>query len=120
MEREVVTIAPDEFFISNRGRLERAWAAFLYIFIEAWQASEKTEVRKYIEGKVSLNKLERALEDASKSGLIEKLREVRHYMCHRDRRQYWDKGRYIHIGNLATMMKLNNEFGAIFLQIMRP
>jgi hypothetical protein len=120
MEGEELTTSPDEFFISNRGRLERAWAAFPYILIEAWRAKSKTKARQYIESKVSLSKLEQTLHEADQSGLTEKLREVRHYMCHRDRRQYWDRGRYIHIWNLTALMKLNDEFGAIFLQIMRP
>jgi hypothetical protein len=118
MQREDVAETPQEFFISDRGRLERAWAAYLYILIEAWRAKSNASVRQYIESKISLDTLEQTLAEADESGLIQKLREVRHCMCHRDRWQYWDKGRYEHLGNLTDMLKLNHEFGKIFLSVM--
>jgi hypothetical protein len=119
MEREEVVMAPQDFTNSDRGRLERAWAAYLYILIEAWRAKSNAQVRQYIETKISLDSLKQTLKEAERSGLISMLREVRHYMCHRDKRQYWNKGRYCHMGDLMPMMKLNNEFGAMFLSIMR-
>ena len=113
-------MTPEEFLISNRGRLERAWAAYLYILIEAWRAKSNNEMRQFIKTKVSIDKLEQALREAERLSLIMTLRQVRHYMCHRDKREYWDRGRYIYLGNLAAMMKLHDEFGEVFMSIMRP
>lgn len=120
MEREPVETDPLRFHISNRIRLERAWAAYLYVLIEAWEAKSNARVRQYIETKISLDTLNATLKNARKAGVMKSISETRHYMCHRDKREYWDTGRTGPIGNLKTLMELNNEIGAVLFVAMQP
>lgn len=101
---------PNKFMLSDRGRFERAWLAFLYVLFEAWESEQMKDARELV---LSLNPetdLTALIEQGRKDGSINKLREVRHYMCHRDKREYWDEGRMA-VFNLEYNIKLHNAFG---------
>jgi hypothetical protein len=43
------------------------------------------------------------------------MREVRHYMAHRDKREYWDAGRTALVGLMAFHNRLHEAFSEVFL-----
>lgn len=110
---------PDRFMISDRGRFERAWLAFLYVLVEAWLSTNMTEVRERIRALVPDCLLDEIIQEGQRGGAIEKLRQVRHYMCHRDEREYWNVGRTAVAGNLDYNIRLHQEFARVLLEAMR-
>lgn len=110
---------PVTFMISNRGRLERAWVSYLYVLVEAWRAPGNAAARHWIDSNVSTDRLGSLLRAAKDTGCLETLRETRHYMSHRDKRPYWDSGRYAFFGRFEEVRDLHREFGSVLLTAIR-
>lgn len=85
---------PASALVQERFRLERMWHCFLYVTVEAWRSA--TEEQKQILRGVAASEV-RLVEDllhlGDASGHMDRLRSTRDYMCHRDKREYWDAGR---------------------------
>ena len=103
------------WLISERGRFERAWVNFLYVLVEAWRAPVAKEVREWIAQVVDTTKLEELLAQGDQDGSIEKMAQNRHYMSHRDKREYWDVGRAAVLGQLQYHEDLHMAFSKVFL-----
>ncbi len=88
-----------------------------FVLVEAWE-SKSDEVASVFHGLDSAPALDGKLDDLRSSGVITLLRECRHYMCHRDRRAYWDQGRMAPIGHLGGLRELSQVFGAVFLEAL--
>jgi hypothetical protein len=105
------------FAISQRGRFERLWITFIFVVIEAWQSkymsSAQNHVKNYVPADVTIinDLLKKAINDHS----LDKMRDVRDYMCHRDKREYWNKGRIAVFGQLVCNDKIFRAFGDMFL-----
>jgi hypothetical protein len=112
---------PLEFYSSDRGRFERTYVAFLYVLVEAWRARALEQARVFMGNLVSLVPIETALANAEQahgeeqSG-IQSMREVRDYMCHRDLREYWDKGREAVNMQMHTHESIYDAFSHAFLK----
>jgi hypothetical protein len=115
MLRAPIVDDPAAFHFSDRGRFERAWAAFLYVLVESWRAKTMGAVRELVGSCTDVSKLETLLEEGDRIGAIERLQEVRHYMAHRDRREYWDKGRLGVLLQLDYNERLHMAFSEVLL-----
>lgn len=107
------------FLSSDRGRFERIWVAFLYVLIEAWDSENMKTVRDYVASKISIDALTRLIKQGRKDGSLRKMENTRHYIAHRDRRDYWDTGRLAVLGQLEYHVKLHNAFSKILLVAMK-
>lgn len=110
---------PEEFLMSDRGRFERAWVTFLYVLVESWQSKQMEKVRSYVTSIIDTKTLDELLENGKQNGNIEKMKETRNYMCHRDVRKYWDNGRLAVIGNLNYHDDLHMAFSEVLLEVFR-
>ena len=110
---------PQEFHISDRGRFERTWVAYLYVLIEAWESAQMSPVREYIATVTSTRGVEDLIAQGRANGDIAKMFNVRSYMCHRDRREYWDQGRIGVLGQLECHLNIHNAFSKLLLTAMR-
>lgn len=119
MEQSPPSANPQEFLISDRGRFERLWVALLYVLVEAWGSRQMSQVRENIRAITSLAGLEQILNEGIVNGQISSMGEVRHYVCHRDKRKYWDVGRLSVIGNLAYHQRLHDAFSKVLMAAMR-
>ena len=106
-----------EFTLSDRGRFERMWVTFLYVLIEAWRSSIGAMAKSYIGSKTDLSEVEEIISKGKNDGSISKMRNVRDYMCHRDKREYWDAGRIDVAGQLEYHESLHRKFGEAFLEV---
>lgn len=111
--------APERFDITNRARLERIWVAFLAVLVESWSAPKMKAVRDHIGSVVDTSELTNLLSEARRSGRLKKLKECRHYMFHRDEREYWDVGRLVPEGELDFYENLHMAFSKVLLAAMR-
>ncbi len=118
MKRCPVEKGLQAFMISDRGRFERTWLSFLYIFVESWQSTQMRDVQNFILSINPESKIQELIKQGEKGGSIKKLQEIRHYMCHRDKRKYWDVGRTA-VTNLEYNIKLHEEFSKILLKAMQ-
>lgn len=110
---------PQRFHVSDHGRFERIWVTFLYVLVEAWRSSQNAAVRAYVESVVPLRELTTLLDAGEADGSLAKMQETRNYMCHRDRREYWDDGRLAVCGQLEYHVKLYAAFSQVLLAAMR-
>jgi hypothetical protein len=110
---------PKFFLISDRGRFERFWVAFLFVLVEAWCSAQMAPVRSWISQITSLETLETLIKKGKKDDQIAKMESARHYMCHRDRRKYWDDGRLSVLGNLDYHNQLHMAFSDVLLTALR-
>jgi hypothetical protein len=110
---------PTLWFASNRARLERSWVTFLNVLVESWRSAQMKEVRSYIASVISTAGLDATLLEGDSSGDLTKMRATRDYMCHRDRREYWDPGRLAVLGRLEFHDRLHMEFSKLLLAAMR-
>jgi hypothetical protein len=101
--------------VSHRFRLERFWVASLAVLVEAWDSDQIAPVRAFLEEETSLDELSRVLEEIHDSGSYDRMIETRHYMFHRDRREYWNAGRTGPIGQLNLNVRLHDAFGSVLL-----
>ncbi len=106
---------PQPWLVSDRARLERLWWALTYVLIEAWEAAD-TKAQAIFNRCPSTPKLASELSTLRDAGVIDEMRECRHYMCHRDRRAYWDRGRLSAVGHLQEVRQLHMTFGDVFLE----
>jgi len=106
---------PDHFLISDRGRFERFWIAFLYVLVESWNSNQMAFVKSWISTVTSLDRLEAILKQGEKEGHIKGMKSTRHYMCHRDKKKYWDDGRLSALGNLDYHNQLHMAFSDVLL-----
>jgi hypothetical protein len=106
---------PVTFTASEHGRFERLWATFLYVLVEAWRSAQMAGVRNYLASVTSLDELSQLLKAGEADGSLSKMEQTRHYMCHRDRREYWDNGRLAVCGQLNYHMKLHEAFSKVLL-----
>ncbi|MCY3546892.1 MAG: hypothetical protein OXH49_08410 [Gemmatimonadetes bacterium] len=108
------------FHMSDRARFERVWVTFLYVLVEAWQSPPMEPVREHISSVMDVSSLNGVLAELNSAGDLAKMREVRDYMCHRDRREYWDTGRVAVAGMLSTHVALHDAFGDMLLKGLEP
>jgi hypothetical protein len=76
-------------------------------------------VRAYVESVVSTSELTSLLDVGRLDGSLAKMRDTRHYMCHRDQRKYWDDGRLAVCGQLEYHVKLHDAFSRILLSAVK-
>jgi hypothetical protein len=110
---------PEKFHISDHGRFERMWVTFLYVLVESWNSSQMTAVRAHVESIVSTSELTSVLDAGRVDGSLAKMRDTRHYMCHRDQREYWDDGRLAVCGQLEYHVKLHAAFSRVLLTAVK-
>lgn len=110
----------DEALVERRWRFERLWLAMLYVVLESWRSKQMAPVRALVDSVVGTDELERVIADGEAAGRVANLRSVRDYMCHRDRRDYWE-GRLAAIaeGALQFHLGLQREFNRVTLLTMR-
>lgn len=103
------------FDATDRARFERMWVASLSVLIEAWNSSQMSRIREYVASKVPIDELITLLRHGRKDGSLDKMRETRHYMFHRDERKYWDDGRLAVCGQLEFHLKVHRAFSRVLL-----
>jgi hypothetical protein len=119
MERAPLEREPEVFHTSDRARYERTWAMFLYVLIEAWLSKSASEVRDFVRQVADTAPLDDLIAKAKEGGDLDAMFEGRSYMCHRDRREYWDAGRSAVFGRLELNQLIDREFGRILLTALR-
>jgi hypothetical protein len=112
MDRAPLTDDLTHFLCSDRMRLERAWLTFLHVLVESWQSPQMKPVADWLATAVpnEYQSLLHALHAAGKDGTLEKIHAVRDYMCHRDRRVFWDAGRKAVFGTHETAIRFHDAF----------
>ena len=110
---------PILFCSSDRGRLERLWVALLFVLVEAWESSQMATVRAYVSQCAATNGVANLLRQARRDRHLDRMREARAYMFHRDKREYWDDGRHSVVGGLEFHHKLHMAFSQVMLAAMR-
>jgi len=101
--------------VSRRFRLERFWVASLAVLVEAWNSEQMASVRAFLANVTTLDELSEVLEEARRVGALDRIIETRHYMFHRDRREYWNDGRTGPVGILSLNDKLHYAFSTVLL-----
>ena len=107
----------EEFTLSDRGRFERMWITSLYVLVEAWRAPAMASGKAYIKSITSIEQIDKLIEQGKIDGSLNKMRNVRDYMCHRDKREYWHAGRTDVAGQLAFHNALHTAFSQVFLAV---
>lgn len=107
----------EEFTMSDRGRFERMWITFLYVLIEAWRSPIGSMAKCYMESKTDISEIDDIISKGNKDGSIKKMRNVRDYMSHRDKREYWDTGRIDVACQLEYHETLYSKFSRAFLEV---
>jgi hypothetical protein len=106
IKHEDESVQITEFTRSPRGRLERLWVTFLVVLVEAWERAAQS-VRGKISSLTNTDRLDALLQQKDR---LAKLRDVRHYMAHRDVRDNSDPGRYAHTADeLGFCLELHDE-----------
>jgi hypothetical protein len=104
------------FTISDRGRFERMWVTFLYVLIEAWRSPIGVMAKSYMDSKTDLSKVDDIISKGENDGSVDKMRNVRDYMSHRDKREYWDSGRIDVACQVIYNEALHHSFSKAFLE----
>lgn len=113
MIKEPIAQDPRHFLTADRARLERLWVALLAVLVESWLSGQMRPVVEYIKTVTDVTEVETLLRDADKDGRHKKMVACRHYMFHRDRRKYWDEGRFSPIGELDFYSALHAAFSVV-------
>src|SRR5207245_34850 len=92
MEQQPVVRDAEQFLISPRGRFERCMLRDLYVLSEAWKSQPIRHAQLRALARDEYDAVEALLAAAVADGRMDNLRQVRDFMCHRDRREYWDTG----------------------------
>ncbi|WP_167882509.1 hypothetical protein [Leptospira meyeri] len=109
-------IVPNDInLITDHFRFERTWLMFLYVLYEAWEAPMNKSFRLHLYNTLKLTDLQITLSDLRKKKKVLKLKNLRDYMAHRDKREYWDIGRTDILNNLKTFDLLHQTFSEFFL-----
>lgn len=103
----------------DRWRAERLWIAHLAILTECWRSRQMRYAVQFIRGVTDTADLVGLLRDAAKQHADQDMFEVRHYICHRDQRNYWDRGRLAPVGQLPFFLQLHNAFSRVLLEGFR-
>lgn len=99
----------------DRFRAERIWIAMLAVLVESWErGSGSRHAVEFLRGAVDTSRLVDLLRSARRKPAEARMVEVRHYVCHRDERGYWDRGRTAPYGQLDFFIELHSEFKRIF------
>ena len=116
------TERPEAMLIHRRFRFERLWQCFLFVCVEAWESATE-EQRSYVRALAEneIDQVESLISIGKQAGKIEHLRSVRNYMCHRDKREYWDDGRLavVHPGMLEWTSALDSAFSSMILTALK-
>ena len=107
----------EQYHYCDRGRYERTWISFLYVLCEAWTSSR--DIQQYATKSRTGKKLIDIMKRGRLNRKIEEMRKVRDYMCHRDKRAYWDEGRIAVINIFQYCINLDSAFSAFFLEAMQ-
>lgn len=107
----------EEFTLSDRGRFERMWITSLYVLVEAWRAPAMASGKAYIKSITPIDQIYKLIEQGKTDGSLTKMRNVRDYMCHRDKREYWDAGRTDVAGQLTFHNALHSAFSRVFIAV---
>lgn len=108
-----------DFHFSDRARFERVWITFLYVLVEAWRSRQMEPVRKHLSKILNCAELDSMISQLDSKSDLAKMRDVRNYMCHRDKREYWDQGRVAVVNMLHKHQELHDLFGKMLLQALR-
>lgn len=112
---------PESALVTPRFRFERMWHTFLYVVVEAWRSATGAQ-RSLVQGVVpdDVEQVERLLRAGDDLGCLDHLRSTRDYMCHRDRREYWDSGRIAVAtpGMFRWALALDRSFAAVTLNAL--
>lgn len=119
MLKEALENDAEGFMVSDRGRFERSWLTFLYVLVECWKSSSMEAVRDHVRNLVPDCQIDTLIKEGDSSGAIASMREVRHYMCHRDAREYWNTGRIAVAGHVEYNLRLHEEFSRVLLTAMQ-
>ena len=76
-------------------------------------------VRAHLANVLDCAELESTIARLESQGDLAKMREVRDYMCHRDKRAYWDQGRVAVVDMLHKNQELHDRFGKTLLKALR-
>lgn len=106
---------PKTGHISDRFRLERLWVGLLVVLVEAWGSHQIQEARNFLDGVASTDRLVTLVRQARNDEARRALSATRHYMFHRDKRNYWDEGRIACWGPVNFHTQLHEEFGKVIL-----
>jgi hypothetical protein len=115
-----VVLDPIEFLASDRGRFERMWVTFLFVLVEAWQSPHMSGGKDYIASVIPIKEVDGLIEQGRADGSLTQMRNVRDYMCHRDRREYWNAGRLNIAGQIGFHVALHQAFDRVFLAVSSP
>ena len=104
-----------KFTISPRGRFERMWITYLYVLVEAWRSPFMAGAKSLMNSVYSSYRIDALISQGEKDGSLSKMKNVRDYMCHRDKREYWDAGRTDVAGRFQYNEILHEAFSEAFL-----
>lgn len=104
---------------TDRIRMERLWVALLAVLVESWRSKSMGEARAYIAKVVDTAGLDQLLARGEQTGELSRLVDCRHYMFHRDRREYWDPGRLASVGQLEFNNNLHMAYSGVLLAALR-
>ena len=112
---------PRVFDATDRLRFERCWITFLYVLVEAWKSPDMKPTVEFVSAVTPTEELQDLLAEGERIGCLEAMRETRHYMCHRDKRGYWDYGRRAYYGGdkVEYAHRLHEGFGEVLLAAVR-
>lgn len=105
----------DISLITDHFRYERTWLMFLYVFYEAWEAPLNKSFRQYVYNLPKSKSIQTTISDLKKTRQFVKLKNLRDYMAHRDKRIFWDTGRTDILNNLSMYNQFHQTFSDFFL-----
>jgi len=115
MTQSPLDMDPNTAAMSDRFRLERLWVGLLAVLVEAWNSGQAAPMRRWLSTAVDTRRLVELLREAKREPARSALASTRHYMFHRDRREYWNEGRLGPCGRLDFHLALYGEFSKVFL-----
>ena len=118
MESSPLVKDVNEYHFSDRARFERVWTTFLYVLVEAWQSDQMEPIREYLSSILNYTDLESTISRLESQGDLARMREIRNYMCHRDKRKYWNQGRLPFANMLHKNRELHDRFGKTLLDAL--
>jgi hypothetical protein len=114
----VATDDPARFMTSDRGRFERLWWALVAVYLESWRSARMRKMREFVCGASDTSQLQSLIRRTTQEPVKQLLYDARGYMFHRDRRAYWDAGRFAPINELHFLSELHVAFGKAMLAAM--
>lgn len=104
----------------SRGqRLQRCFPRDMWVLWEAWEERAEHHPRFKQEAPEAMARVERLAVEGKRKGHLRRLRAVRHYMSHRDNRNYQDVGRDpLDAAGSQWLEQLHAAFSDLFLDVM--